>query len=90
MNGEPYRADEFGFTALRTKEHFESLSDFQAPADCWGDVAAAGALLHLGLACVAAYKQYARGPYAFAWASAEMGERAAALLACRQPAEARA
>ena len=24
MNGEPYRADEFGFTALRTKEYFES------------------------------------------------------------------
>jgi 3-oxoacyl-[acyl-carrier-protein] synthase-1 len=85
MNGEPYRADEFGFTALRTKEHFESLSDFQAPADCWGDVAAAGALLHLGLACVAAHKQYARGGYAFAWASAEMGERAAALVACAMP-----
>jgi 3-oxoacyl-[acyl-carrier-protein] synthase-1 len=89
MNGEPHRADEFGFTALRTKEHFESLSDFHAPADIWGDVSAAGALLHLGLACVAARKQYARGPYAFAWASAEMGERAAALVACAIPADRR-
>ena len=81
MNGEPYRADEFGFTALRTKEHFESASDFVAPADCWGDVSAAGGLLHLMLACAATRKGYAKGRVAFAWASAEMGERAAALLA---------
>lgn len=81
MNGEPYRADEFGFTALRTKEHFESASDFVAPADCWGDVSAAGALLHVALACAAGHKGYARGALAFVWASAEMGERAALLLA---------
>ena len=82
MNGEPYRADEFGFTALRTKEHFASTSDFVAPADCWGDVAAAGGVLHLILLGAAAQKSYAKGPCALAWASAEMGERAAALLAC--------
>ena len=81
MNGEPYRADEFGFTALRTKEHFDSVSDFNAPADCWGDVSAAGGLLHLILACAAAHKGYAKGPLTLAWASAEMGERAAALVA---------
>lgn len=86
MNGEPYRADEFGFTALRTKAQFEALSDFHAPADCWGDVGAAGGPLHLLLACVAAHKQYARGSHAFVWASAEMGERAAALVACAPPA----
>jgi 3-oxoacyl-[acyl-carrier-protein] synthase-1 len=81
MNGEPYRADEFGFTALRTKECFASAGDFTAPADCWGDVSAAGGLLHLMLACVAAHKSYAKGPLAFAWASGEQGERAAALVA---------
>ena len=80
LNGEPYRADEFGFTALRTKEHFESASDFVAPADCWGDVAAAGSLLHVMLACAAGHKNYAKGQLAFVWASSEMGERAAALL----------
>ncbi len=85
MNGEPYRADEFGFTVLRTKEHFESASDFTAPADCWGDVNAAGGLLHLMLACAAAQKGYAKGRLAFAWASAEMGERAAALIAFGRP-----
>jgi 3-oxoacyl-[acyl-carrier-protein] synthase-1 len=89
MNGEPYRADEFGFTALRTKEGFESASDFVAPADCWGDVGAAGSLLHLMLAAAAAYKGYANGPLAMAWASAEAGQRAAALLACGERGGAR-
>jgi 3-oxoacyl-[acyl-carrier-protein] synthase-1 len=84
MNGEPYRADEFGFAGLRTKEAFDSMSDFVAPADCWGDVAAAGAPLHLMLAAVAGVKGYARGNLAFAWASAEPGERAAALIATRR------
>lgn len=81
MNGEPYRADEFAFTAVRTKEAFTSVSEFTAPADCWGDVGAAGAPLHLALAAIAGAKGYARGNLAFAWASAEGGERAAALMA---------
>lgn len=81
MNGEPYRADEYGFTCLRTKEYFESASDFIAPADCWGDVAAAGSILHLVLASIAGFKGYARGALAFTWASSEMGERAATLVA---------
>ncbi|MGH8497946.1 MAG: beta-ketoacyl synthase N-terminal-like domain-containing protein [Methylococcales bacterium] len=77
MNGEPYRADEYGFTCLRTKEFFESASDFVAPADCWGDVSAAGGLLHMGLAIMAGAKGYTNGNYAFAWASSEGNERAA-------------
>jgi 3-oxoacyl-[acyl-carrier-protein] synthase I len=85
LNGEPYRADEFGFTALRTKEQFEAASDFVASADCWGDVAAAGGLLHMMLACIAAHKGYGKGPLAMVWASAEAGDRAAALLACAAP-----
>jgi 3-oxoacyl-[acyl-carrier-protein] synthase-1 len=88
MNGEPYRADEFGFAVLRTKEAFVSASDFVAPADCWGDVAAAGGPLHLVLACVAGAKSYARGPVTLAWASGEGGERSAALLAVRSGLEA--
>lgn len=80
MNGEPYRADEYGFTALRTREAFERVSEFVAPADCWGDVSAAGGPLHIVLAAIAAAKGYASGPRALAWASSESGERAAALL----------
>ena len=80
MNGEPYRADEFGFATLRTKEHFVAASDFVAPADCWGDVSAASVPLGLMLSTIAARKSYAHGPYAFLWASSESGERGAALL----------
>lgn len=80
MNGEPYRADEFGFAALRTGECFRAASDFVAPADCWGDVGAAGALLHLTLAAIAQRKRYAKGPLAMAWGSSESGERGAVLL----------
>ena len=81
MNGEPYRADEYGFTCLRTREHFACASNFTAPADCWGDVSAAGGVLHLVLAAVAGHKGHAKGPVAFAWASGEGGERAAVALA---------
>jgi 3-oxoacyl-[acyl-carrier-protein] synthase-1 len=80
MNGEPYRADEYGFTVLRTKEAFEAASDFVAPADCWGDVAAAGAPLHISLAAIGGNKSYANGSCAFVWASSEHGERGAALV----------
>jgi 3-oxoacyl-[acyl-carrier-protein] synthase-1 len=80
LNGEPYRADEFAFACLRTRDAFESASDFVAPADCWGDVAAASAPLAVTLATIAFTKAYARGPYAFIWASSEGGERGAGLL----------
>ena len=33
MNGEPYRADEYAFACLRTREAFQSTSQFVAPAD---------------------------------------------------------
>lgn len=84
MNGEPYRADEYGFTCLRTKEYFESASDFVAPADCWGDVSAASGPLYVGLAAIAGFKRYANGNHACVWVSSESGERAAALLEIQQ------
>jgi 3-oxoacyl-[acyl-carrier-protein] synthase I len=80
MNGEPYRADEFGFAYLRTKDAFVSASDFVAPADCWGDVSAATIPLTMALSTIAARKAYAKGRYAFLWCSSESGERGAALL----------
>jgi 3-oxoacyl-[acyl-carrier-protein] synthase-1 len=80
LNGEPYRADEFGFAALRTNERFVAASEFTAPADCWGDVGAASAPLALLLSVHAGQQACARGPYALVWASSETGERGAALL----------
>lgn len=80
MNGEPYRADEFGFACLRTRESFVSAADFIAPADCWGDVSAASIPLAMILSSIAGAKGYANGPHAFLWASSEGGERGAVLL----------
>jgi len=84
MNGEPYRADEFGFAILRTSELFAGASDFVAPADCWGDVSAASGPLCLMLATVAGVKSYAKGNHAIVWASSEEGARAAALIEVAQ------
>ncbi len=80
MNGEPYRADEFGFAVARVRERFIAATDFFAPADCWGDVGAASGPLFLALACIAAAKGYANGAEALVWASSETGERGAAAV----------
>lgn len=80
MNGEPYRADEYGFAALRTREHFQDPTAFVAPADCWGDVGAAGAVLHIGMAAHCCARGYGGGPLSLVWASSEGGERGAALI----------
>jgi len=80
MNGEPYRAEEFGFASIRVSEFFTDVSDFIAPADCWGDVGAASGPLFINLASTAWRKGYANGPYALLWTSSESGERCAAVL----------
>jgi 3-oxoacyl-[acyl-carrier-protein] synthase-1 len=80
LNGEPYRADEFGFTAARTSERFVAATEFLAPADCWGDVGAASGPLFVSLAAAASLKGYAKGPHTLIWTSSEGGERTAALL----------
>lgn len=80
MNGDRYRADEFGFSVLRTKEKFRAASEFIAPADCWGDVGAAGGPLHTALAVIAHRKRYGKGPLSMVWASSESGERGAAVI----------
>lgn len=80
MNGEAYRADEYGFTCLRTKERFREATDFVAPADGWGDVGAAGGPLHMLLAIAACRKGYAKGANSMVWASSEGGERAAGVV----------
>lgn len=80
LNGETYRADEYGFTALRTKERFRAATDFIAPADCWGNIGAAGAPLHIALAVICHRKRYGKGPLSMVWASSESGERGAAVI----------
>ncbi len=80
LNGEIYRADEYGFTTLRTKDYFISASDYIAYADCWGDVGAAGVPLHVATAVISHKKRYSKGSLSFVWASSESGERGAAVI----------
>ena len=80
MTGEPYRGNEYGFAMLRSPGRFADESDFEAPADCWGNVGAASGPLFATLAAFAAEKGYAPGLHTFLWASSDGGQRAAALL----------
>lgn len=75
MNGEAYRADEFGFAVLRAGESFRDASAFASPAASWGDVGAASGPLFLVLSDAEAKKGYARGPVTAAFTSSESGER---------------
>lgn len=75
MNGEPYRADEFGFATIRAGGLFKDPSAFAAPADCWGDVGAASGPLFLILADAAVRNGYASGEVFAAFTSSESGER---------------
>ncbi|WP_244827402.1 beta-ketoacyl synthase N-terminal-like domain-containing protein [Caballeronia sp. TF1N1] len=80
QNGEAYRADEFGFMLARTSQRFADPGDFQAPADCWGDVGAASGPLFVALAAFAARKGYAKGPRTLLWASSIGGDRSAVVF----------
>lgn len=87
LNGEPYRADEYGFTVLRKGARFRAASDFVALADCWGDVGAAGVPLHIAIAAICHRKRYGKGRWSMVWASSESGERGAALICAMDPDE---
>lgn len=80
QNGEVYRADEFGFTVVRTSDRLADGGAFLAPAQFWGDVGAASGPLFAILAIAAGNRGYAKGPHTLLCTSSEGGERAAAIL----------
>lgn len=88
LNGEPYRADEFGYTMVRTADRFVDASHFLTPADCWGDVGAASGPLFVILALAAGLRGYANGPYTLVWTSSEGGQRCAAVVQIEHPGRA--
>jgi 3-oxoacyl-[acyl-carrier-protein] synthase-1 len=81
MNGERYRGNEYGFAVIRNPGRFRDAADFEAPADCWGDVGAASGPLFVSLVTEAQERNYQKGPLSLIWASSENGARAAVLLA---------
>jgi 3-oxoacyl-[acyl-carrier-protein] synthase-1 len=80
MNGEPYRADEYGFTIARLSHRFTDASAFVAPADCWGDVGAASGPLFMNLVVASGNRGQRKTGYSLLWTSSESGERCAAIL----------
>jgi 3-oxoacyl-[acyl-carrier-protein] synthase-1 len=80
MNGEPYRADEYGFAVARLSQRFVDASAFLAPADCWGDVGAASGPLFVSLVVAGKGRRGAETGYNLLWTSSESGERCAAIL----------
>lgn len=80
MNGERYRGNEYGFAALKATGLFRDAGDFEAPADCWGDVGAASGPLHVALIAEAESRGYSKGPLSLVWASSAAGQRGAAIL----------
>lgn len=80
MNGERYRGNEYGFAVLRARALFRDAADFEAPADCWGDLGAASGPLFACLTIEAEARGYAKGPRTLIWASSQGGQRGAALL----------
>jgi len=79
-NGQPHRAEEYGFAAMRVGDRFRDPGQLATPAECWGDVGAASGPLLAMLAIVGARKGYARSGHALVWTSAMVAERTAALL----------
>ena len=69
LNGETYRAEEYGFSICRTDQFFDDASRFTAPAEYWGDVGAASPVLGIALAIAAWKGEYADGDNALVWSS---------------------
>jgi 3-oxoacyl-[acyl-carrier-protein] synthase-1 len=80
INGERYRAEEWGFVCLRLPLRLANPLGYVSPADCWGDMGAASGPLFAMLACQAWARNYAKGPRTLLWASSEGGLRGAVLL----------
>jgi len=81
LNGETYRAEEYGFAICRVGESFEHPDRFTAPAGCWGDAGAASGLLAATMPLAAWARGYAEGAVQLAWSSSATSPlRAAALL----------
>jgi 3-oxoacyl-[acyl-carrier-protein] synthase-1 len=80
MNGERYRGNEYGFAVLKNAGLFRNAADFEAPADCWGDVGAASGPLYACLIVEAEARGHSKGPLTLIWAGSEAGQRSAAVL----------
>jgi len=87
LNGESYRGYEWGLVAARDAEIVRVPAGPWHPADCVGDLRAAGGALNLLVACRALHKGYAPAPGCIVY-GADDGEGRAACRVRPAPAAA--
>jgi len=77
LNGESYRAYEWGMAMARLPEPLGSVGRLQHPANCFGDIGAASGAVLLGLAARALSRGYAPAREALLWTASDGPTRAA-------------
>jgi 3-oxoacyl-[acyl-carrier-protein] synthase-1 len=80
LNGESYRAREWGLSQVMLLEHFRRLKHIWHPADSLGDVGAASGAVLVSLAARAWDKEYAPAEKCLIFAGSDDGSRGALLL----------
>ncbi len=81
LNGESYRGHEWALVRSRLGDEMKNFKHLWHPAECIGDIRAAGPPLHLILACTAFNRGYAPAESCFIFAGDDQGERGGCL--CR-------
>lgn len=77
LNGESYRAYEWGMAMARLPEPLGSVGRLEHPAECLGDVGAASGAVLVGLAARALSRGYAPAREALLWTASDGPTRAA-------------
>ena len=80
LNGERYRADEYGYACMRNKEKLNGFGNFHAPVVNWGDMGAGTIPNLINLAIHKVNEGDSKGPYHMFTASSDNGKRCVALL----------
>lgn len=81
LNGDRYRAMEWGMSSIRALGNLHGDMDIWHPADCIGDSGAASALLNVGWGVTALQKGYAKAERVLVWGASDGRSRATAVLA---------
>lgn len=80
LNGEAWRADDFGFATCRMRQQLSDYWHFRTTCDTWGDIGVATLVTEVAIACQAAATGFASGPLVLVLGSDEGGGRGAAVL----------
>jgi 3-oxoacyl-[acyl-carrier-protein] synthase-1 len=80
LNGERYRANEWGLVLSRAFESNQAPESLWHPADCVGDCGAAAGILNTVVATLAVAQDRSRNDSALVWGASDDGQRGAAML----------